>query len=295
MADAMVSTTSLRPSFYSPIPESAREDLLQAYRQFLERRNGDMNFERGFSLREDWLREAASWDSPYQGKVDGGAFNRAYASFDAVKELSLQEVALLTFVKANAGEAYGVEVVGKARQKRYDMTKLFFQIEKLLGFEETYHTRILIGATQHFGVKVEGAWKPPLRLRLLIGTLAHAPGLFFHPILLASEIAGVFSFNWMLQRVGEIFRDQPAVRESMEQRLIEILVDEVGHVAFNRMAVGPTGLDVARRLAVGVLEGVSGTTPEYKALGLNEDVMGKLAGFDLHQLPEEVLRRAYFV
>ncbi len=294
MADAMVST-SLRPSFYAPIPESAREDLLLAYRQFLERRNGDMNFERGFSLREDWLRQAAGWEGQYEGKVDTQAFNRAYASFDAVKELSIQEVALLTFVKANAGEAYGVEVVGKARQKRYDTTKLFYQVEKLLGFEETYHTRILIGATQHFGVKVEGAWKPPLRLRLLIGTLAHAPGLFFHPILLASEIAGVFSFNWMLRRVGEIFRDQPAVRESMEQRLMEILVDEVGHVAFNRMAVGPTGLEVARRLSVGVLEGVSGTTPEYKALGLNADVMGKLSGFDLHQLPEEVLRRAYFV
>jgi hypothetical protein len=294
MADALVST-SLRPSIYAPIPESAREDLLLAYRRFLERRNGDMDFTRGFSLREDWLREAASWKSEYQGKVDGEAFNRAYASFDEVKHLSLQEVALLTFVKANAGEAYGVEVVGRVRQKRQDGTKLFHQVERLLGFEETYHTRILIGATQHFGVKVEGAWRPTLQLRLLIGSLAYAPGLFFHPILLASEISGVFMFQWMLKRVGEIFRDQPAVRESMEQRLIEILVDEVGHVAFNRMAVGPTGLSVARKMAAGVLRGVAGTTPEYKALGMTEHEMGKLNSFDLEQLPEEVLRRSYFV
>lgn len=294
MADALVST-SLRPSFYAPIPESAREDLLLAYRRFLERRNGDMNFERGFSLREEWLREAASWESQYQGRVDGEAFNRAYASFDEVKHLSMQEVALLTFVKANAGEAYGVEVVNRVRQKRVDGTKLFHQVERLLGFEETYHTRILIGATQHFGVKVEGAWRPNLQLRLLIGSLAYAPGLFFHPILLASEISGVFLFQWMLKRVGEIFREQPAVRESMEQRLIEILVDEVGHVAFNRMAVGPLGLSVVRNLAAGVLRGVSGTTPEYKALGLTESEMSKLDGFDLEQLPEEVRRRAYFV
>jgi hypothetical protein len=290
-----LAATSLRPSFYSPIPESVREDQLAAYREFLGRRNGDLDFAQGFSKREEWMREAGAWDAEFQGKVDVAAFNRAYASFDEVKHLSLPEVALLTFVKANAGEAYGVEVVGRARQKRYDMTKLFFQVEKLLGFEETYHTRILIGATQHFGVKVEGAWKPPLRLRLLIGTLAHAPGLFFHPILLASEIAGVFSFNWMLKRVGEIFRDQPAVRESMERRLIEILVDEVGHVAFNRMAVGPTGLSVARKLAGGVLKGVAAHTPEYKALGLDESELRKVDTFDLDQLPEEVLRRAYFV
>lgn len=294
MADALVST-SLRPSFYAPIPESAREDLLLAYRRFLEQRNGDMDFSRGFSLREEWLREAASWDSPYQGPVDGEGFNRAYASFDEVKHLSLPEVALLTFVKANAGEAYGVEVVNRVRQKRVDGTKLFHQVERLLGFEETYHTRILIGATQHFGVKVEGAWRPNLQLRLLIGSLAYAPGLFFHPILLASEISGVFLFNWMLKRVGEIFREQPAVRESMERRLIEILVDEVGHVAFNRMAVGPLGLSVVRNMVAGVLRGVSGTTQEYKALGLDEHEMGRLEGFDLHHLPEEVLRRAYFV
>ena len=294
MADALVST-SLRPSFYAPIPDSLREDLLRAYREFLERRNGDMDLTRGFSRREEWLREASSWDSQYQGPVDGEQFNRAYASFAEVKKLSLPELALLTFVKANAGEAYGVEVVNRVRQKRVDGTKLFHQVERLLSFEETYHTRILIGATQHFGVKVEGAWKPNLQLRLLIGSLAYAPGIFFHPILLASEISGVFVFHWMLERVGEIFKDQPAVRESMEQRLIEILVDEVGHVAFNRMAVGPLGLSVVRNMVPGVMQGVTGTTPEYKAMGLNGHELSKINGFDLDQLPEEVLRRAYFV
>lgn len=294
MADALVST-SLRPSFYAPIPDSVREDLLRAYREFLERRNGDMDLTRGFSRREEWLREAASWDSQYQGPVDGENFNRAYASFAEVKKLSPQELALLTFVKANAGEAYGVEVVNRVRQKRVDGTKLFHQVERLLSFEETYHTRILIGATQHFGVKVEGAWKPNLQLRLLIGSLAYAPGIFFHPILLASEISGVFVFHWMLKRMGEIFKEQPAIRESMEQRLIEILVDEVGHVAFNRMAVGPQGLSVVRKMVPGVMQGVTGTTPEYKAMGLEGHELSRINGFDLDQLPEEVLRRAYFV
>jgi hypothetical protein len=254
-----------------------------------------MDLERGFSRREEWMTEAASWTGQYEGKVDEAGFNRAYASFDDVKHLSLEEVALLNFVKANAGEAYGVEVVSRVRHARKEASTLFEQLERVLGYEETYHTRILIGATQHFGVKVQGAWKPPLRLKVLIGTLAYAPGLFFHPILLASEVAGVFQFQWMLKRVGEIFRDQPAVRESMEQRLIEILVDEVGHVAFNRMAVGSVGLSVARGLAPLVLQGVAGNTPEMRVLGLDENVMRQLNAFELHHLPEEVLRRSYFV
>jgi hypothetical protein len=294
MVDAL-QPTSLRPGLYSSVADTPREDLLKAYREFLERRNGDMDFTRGFSRREAWLGEAASWDAQFAGVVDAETFNRAYVDFREVKNLSLPVLALLTFVKANAGEAYGVEVVNRVRQKRQDGTQLFHQIERLLGFEETYHTRILIGATQHFGVEVKGAWKPNLQLRLLIGTLAYAPGVFFHPILLASEISGVFIFQWMLKRVGEIFRDQPALRESMEQRLTEILVDEVGHVAFNRMAVGARGLAAARSMAPGVMRGVIGTTPEYRALGLDENAMKEMERFDLHHLPEEVLRRAYFV
>ncbi|PTL84807.1 hypothetical protein [Vitiosangium sp. GDMCC 1.1324] len=290
-----IAPTALRPSFYEPVAGSPREDLLRAYREFLERRNGTMDFTTGFSRREEWLREAAGWEGRFTGPVDGEGFNRAYESFDAVRGLTPPMVALLTFVKANAGEAYGVEVLTRERHQRHDAPELFHQVERLVAYEETYHTRILIGATQHFGVEVEGAWRPPLPLRLLIGTLVHAPGLFFHPVLLAAEVSGVFSFNWMLRRVGEIFRDEPAVRESMEQRLIEILVDEVGHVAFNRMAVGPVGLSTARHLAGVVLRGVMGSTPEYRALGMDENELRKLDTFDLHQLPEEVLRRSYFV
>ncbi|QRN96959.1 hypothetical protein JRI60_49705 [Archangium violaceum] len=294
MTDALI--PSARPGLYGLVADFPREDLLLSYREFLERRNGTMDFTRGFSRREEWMREAATWDARYEGPVDGEAFNRAYESFDAVKELSPPLVALLTFVKANAGEAYGVEVVNRVRGKRHqDSPDTFHQLERTLGYEETYHTRILIGATRHFGVEVKGAWRPPLQLKMLIGTLAYAPGVLFHPVLLASEVVGVFAFQWMLKRVGEIFRDQPAVRESMERRLIEILVDEVGHVAFNRMAVGPKGLAVARRMTGGVLRGVVGSTPEYGALGMDEHEMRKLDTFELHHLPAEVLRRAYFV
>lgn len=291
---AAVAPLSLRPSLYSSVADQPREDLLRAYRDFLAERDGTLDADRHFTRREAWMRESEGWQARYEGSVDEEAFNRAYASYGEVKNLSLPVLALLNFVKANAGEAYGVEVVNRVRHKR-EATDLFGEVERILGHEETYHTRILVGAARQFGLEVKGAWKPSLPLKVLIGSLAYAPGVFFHPILLASEITGVFLFQWMLQRVGEIFRDQPALRESMEQRLVEILVDEVGHVAFNRLAVGPTGLAVARRMAPGVLQGVAGTTKEYAALGLDANAMAALNTFDIHHLPEEVLRRAYFV
>jgi hypothetical protein len=43
------------------------------------------------------------------------------------------------------------------------------------------------------------------------------------------------------------------------------------------------------------MRGVIGSTPEYRALGFDENVLKEMERFDLHQLPEEVLRRSYFV
>jgi hypothetical protein len=40
----------------------------------------------------------------------------------------------------------------------------------------------------------------------------------------------------MLQKTGEVFRDELDLKEEMEARVLEILVDEIGHIAFNRMA-----------------------------------------------------------
>jgi len=185
-----------------------------------------------------------------------------------------------------------VEVVSRRHQDP-NPSELFDKVQLVLSNEETYHTRILLGATQHFGVESpKEAWRPPLLLKVLIGSLAYSPKAIFHPILLGSEIGGIFAFNWLLQAVGRVFKDQPELRESLERRLIEILIDEVGHVAFNRMAVGPTGISVARKLAPYVVEG---NLPDMRGLGWTADTVKQVEHLDYASLPEEVRRRAFFV
>lgn len=292
--------TVARPSadsFFSPVPERPREDLLQTYERFLRTRNGERLPSGGFVERERWLAESRSWTARHAGELDARAFNSLYARFAPHDACTQAMIALLAFVKINAGEAYGVEVVRRARHDdpaRHGWD-LFHQLERTLADEEVYHTKILVGATQHFGVEATGAWQPAVQLRVLIRVLAHSPRGIFHPVLLGSEIAGVYAFNWMLQRVGTIFRDEPDLQECLERRLIEVLVDEVGHIAFNRMAVGPRGLDVARSLASLVARGTIQSTPEYGALGWNDETLRGVGGFDLCQLPAEVRRRAFFV
>lgn len=276
---------------YAAIPEQPREDLMKAYLLFLEQRNGTIDYDKPYPKREAWLHSTVG--AAAERGIVHTRFEKNYERFDPASGATAEEIALLAFVKANAGEAYGVEVITKHRHHK-PVTDAFGRLERVLGQEETYHTRILLGATSQFGVPAPtGAWRPPMSQKLLITTLAYAPKMIFHPILLAAEIAGVFSFTWLLKRVGEVFRGE--VRDDMQARLSEVLTDEIGHIAFNRLAVGPTGRSLARKLAPLVANETTGLTAEYAALGWNKSVLDSFDSFDLHSLPEHIVKRAFFV
>ncbi|MEM7092236.1 MAG: hypothetical protein AAF567_04475 [Actinomycetota bacterium] len=81
----------------------------------------------------------------------------------------------------------------------------------------------------------------------------------------------------------------------MERRLIEVLIDEVGHIAYNRIAIRDAGVKVAKPLANQVVKGQEVMNPEVVALGLDDEARQGLASFDYSSLPEEVRRRAFFV
>ncbi|MBO9539360.1 hypothetical protein J7643_02065 [bacterium] len=284
-----------RASFYAPVAERPQEDDLSAYLAFLDRRNGSIDPTQAYPHREAWLASTLDWNAHYEG-AQADLLERNYVRYDPATEASAAELALLAFVKVNAGEAYGVEVVSQKRHGKRNGGALFDRVERVISQEETYHTRILVGAARQFGLPAPSqAWRPPLALKVLIGTLAYSPKAIFHPILLASEIAGVFTFNWMLNRVGEVFAKAPALRDTMQARLSEILIDEIGHIAFNRMAVGPTGLAVARALAPHIAKATSDMTPEFQALGWDAHTTSQVASFDLAMLPEHVRREAFFV
>jgi hypothetical protein len=283
-------------SFFAPTAELTRaDDVLADYQRSLVRRNGE-----GFAAREAAMAtEFDATQRPSELSLDAARFNRNYVRFGE-KDVSKEELALLAFVKINAGEAWGVECVAAAREKQRLVPGVVSEVEKLVTHEEQFHTRLLVGAAGHFHgadgtrLAVTGAWKPSFPLRMIIGALVHAPRSLFHPVLLGAEIAGVYAFNWLLRRLKTLFPESPAVRESMERRLIEVLVDEVGHIAFNRVLVGAPGRAVARVIAQQVTWTHQFQSPELMALGFGKDMVGRMSKFDLLDLPEEVRRRAFF-
>ena len=281
-----------RSMLFSPVDTLQREALLRDYLAFLRVRNGPLLASGRYAHRERSLDEMQSSSVRFKGTFDQAQFDRLYAGQGSEDEASLGRLLLVAFTRINAAEAYGVNVVSDVRQFQSDSSDLMHQVQHVLHNEEHYHTRILVGATCHYGVEAPGAFVPPLPLKILIHSLARCPKMWFHPILLASEIGGVFMVNWLLERLGQ-WVEQPDLREALEERLIEILIDEVGHVAFNRLAVGDVGLEVGRRLAPLVASSMPAITPELKLFGFDEAVR-HMGDFDIDQLPRDVLDRAFY-
>ncbi|HNT26451.1 MAG TPA: hypothetical protein PKM21_18940 [Anaerolineales bacterium] len=284
-------------SFYARVDDAQRQALLQAYIDHLQARNGQLDPSTGrLPRREASLETMNASDVRYAGQVSQAHFDRLYANFSASDpHLDPALLLLLLFCKMNAGEAYGVRVVKAVHARRWQQSQdLPSRAIAFAQEEEEYHTRILVGAAHHFNIQAGGEYVPRLALKVLIGSLAYAPRLFFFPILYASEVAGVYIFNWTLKRVRSLIPDQPQLAEALEQRLIEIIIDEIGHVGFNRLVLGEQGRGLGRLLAGQTARGLPLMTPELGAAGFDASALRGFANFDLHDLPEQARQRAFF-
>jgi hypothetical protein len=283
------------PSFRDPLPP--RDDgLLAAYTAHLVRRDGPLVGRDRLERRELDVDRLDRADVVYDGPMDAIRFERQYRAYDRRVRLSDDLTALMAFLKINAGEAYGVEVMTAGKPHLFEGEGLQNTAERMLLAEEHYHTRLLVGAIHHFPglTRGTGAWTPAAPIRILVHGLVHSPERAFYPVLLASELAGIQAFTWLLNRLPRLFPDHPAVRQSLEERLTEVMVDEVGHIAYNRVLVGPRGARFARWLAPQILRGIAMNAPELVALGLDASEQRRLQTLDYRDLPEEVRRRAWF-
>lgn len=281
-------------SFYQTVDIRGREDGFQAYLRFLAERNGQMDFvRREYATREAHLASLRSAPTAYVGPFDEELFRRQYRSYDRRVETSAVTQLLLMFCKVNAGEAFGVEIMREARKEYIDRPEAQFQTEKIITNEEEYHTRYLVGATQYFGLEMNEPFTAPLPLKVLIHGLANAPAAMFHSVLLAAELAGIYTFHTLLDATRVVLKDQAEVRDALEERLFAVLIDEVGHVSYNRLALGKWGLGVARRLFPLVHMGVAANA-ELRALESGIANRIPLAAFDFRHLPADVRRRAFF-
>jgi hypothetical protein len=278
---------------FRPIPVEARRENLAAYQKFLVDRDGSIDLEkRQLSRREERM---VRYERPLAQirDMDRDLFAKQYDAFNAKAEMSPELLLLLTLVKINAAEAYGVNA-GYERTVRRALKK-DDGCELIVMVEETYHTRILLSTALLYGIDVRSAYKPPTALRTLITTIVKSPMAVARPLTLAAEVLAVLMFLNLLEKSRDVLRHDAELRDAVEERLCEIITDEIGHMSYNRAYMGAVGMAQARAILPMVAIGLSGAFPEMNALG----TMSSASGNDVaslasgNRLPEHVVRSAF--
>jgi hypothetical protein len=251
---------------FSPLPPAVRSENRRAYRSFLSDRDGTLDVEhRTLSRREERMARHLR-PLPRPRHIDRALFERQYRAFDARVETPAEVLLLLALVKTNAAEAYGVNRAFDRVFRR--SVRAGDDVELVLLVEESYHTRILLSASNLYGLEVTAPFSPKAALRAIITGIADMPERVARPITLAAEILGTLGFLELLGAAGRVLKHDPELRDEVEERIIEILVDEIGHVSFNRTCLGHLGLVQAQLLLPVVARGFRDQIGEIAALGI---------------------------
>jgi hypothetical protein len=198
---------------------------------------------------------------------------------------------LLALVKVNAAESWGVNQTFESAIERASAAD--DDTELIVLCEEFYHTKILLSSACLYGIRVGETARPHIALRTLITGIATTPEVLSRPLTLAAEMLGVLVFLNLLDRARDLLKDVPSVRDALEERLVEILIDEIGHVSFQRLEMGRAGLAYTKRLLPVMAFGLSNAIPEVRALeALPKSPIENLA-LAGSRLPETVRRSAF--
>lgn len=182
------------------------------------------------------------------------------------------------FARIYEGEDFAVNVFLESRCERAVLARIALQ--------ERDHVVILASLTKAFGGRVHGSRLPAV-LRWILGfVMQHTEGRLAVFLFLA-ELAGVAFFLALRRRIVERW---PGPAGASVLRLFdELIVDEVGHVAFNHARLAPWQLRLARWLARPFFMWMSWREPIAK-----ENLRAVVSGaFSWEDIPAEILAQAW--
>jgi hypothetical protein len=278
---------------FAAAPKDLRAARLREYHQYLVERDGELDVKaRSLSRRELSITRYETAPATTRD-MNAAEFRQQYLAFDKRKPHSPEMLLLLSLVKVNGAEAYGVS---QNFQRVLDRAlRNDDEIELRILCEECYHTRILLSTANRYGIEVTDAYRPPSPMRVLIGGIAVAPMMIARPLTLAGEIVGTLTFVKLLRAAQRVLKHDPETRDAIEERLLEIATDEFGHISYNRMSMGPVELAQARLLLPITARMLARTFPEIVALdAFPINVLEELSLFaDPRRLPERVRSDAF--
>jgi hypothetical protein len=266
---------------YQKLSLTQRHNLQRSFLAYVQERDGAVDLNREWlSVREAYFEENQARPVRSRRQVDRTKFSRNLSTTTIDQDLDEVMLWLLATAKANRSERYGIEISKRTRlgggKAKLNEALVYLTVE------EFYHTRVLLDAVKIFGMEVE--MQPPVSRfnRLAIQGMVYLPEKVSAPLALAGEILGVISFTLLRDKAVELFRDEPQVVERLQSLYNEILVDEIGHVAYARATNGWLGLKVAEVLQPALVRAMLREVPEMVKLFGTERILAEIKRIDTY-------------
>jgi hypothetical protein len=279
-----MSTTVCSP-LRAGLPE--REQILGAYMDYLDRRDGATAADgQTLTNREESVKQLRAQRVRWPGHLDRTLFDQQYRKFSADRQTPPEMLLLLAFVKINSHEAFAVDAVTRIR-------KNIPPEEKRLINQERYHTRLLLSAADLFDLEVSGAAPPPKTLKVMTAGLARTPPWIMHPVTMCAELLGVASFKRLLHATRTTMGAHPELRDALEERVMEVYTDEVGHLTYNRLRLGPAGMAAVKMMLPPLMAGFRNSLPELDRLCGGPMTVAEVVNFRFEDIPEPARTRGF--
>lgn len=251
---------------YKPLTRLERQDLQDGFLKYVQHRDGDYDLNREWlSHREDYFTQNELQPVRSRRKVSLSSFRRNISTISIENNLDPIMLWLLATAKANRSERYGIELSKRIRLSGNNKAS---RNEPLiyLTLEEFYHTRVLLDVVKIFGLDITIERPVSLINRIAISSIVYLPENLAAPLALAGEVLGVVAFTLLRDKAAELFSDEPEVVERIQALYNQILVDEIGHVAYARATNGWLGLKAAQLLQPVLVRAMLREVPEITRL-----------------------------
>lgn len=267
------------------LPRRERKIRLDAYLEFLRDRDGTPDLpNRQLSKREQFFRLLDQEPIRWHGSIDAEAFHGNLDRVLADEAIDRKIVWLLAAAKSNRVEHYGVELDLRLKGAQFASYE-HGEHMTFIDLEEFYHTRVLRDCCRVFGLEFD-LTPPKSFTRWFASLVVRSPSRGRLVTALCGELFGCVAFQ-VLWETAEAFSSQPSVMERLRLLVREILIDELGHVAYNHAMLGPPGLAVARAFAPIVSYYFLRDLPEFSILaGGRGAFLRRVAEFDLGSNPK---------
>lgn len=266
-----------------------------AYRAFLANRDGQLDVcKRTLSKRETNVAPVARAPALSGVSFDPRVY-RAVAERPLGRSRAIPGEILIVLALARVHGVFGFgskaaysHALERAVREEDD-TAVFVALEK------AYGKRTLATMASLFGVEPHDEEGRRWSAAAMARAGGSGTGALRTGVLLAQEIVHAVALMNLLRVTGEVFRGAVEARDAIEQRVLEVLADAVGHISFRRLAASAEGLAVAARVLPVVATAFTMLSRETTTLGAGVSPSAWALAFRLENGLPEAVRKAAFL